>query len=197
MTTKPATVATLTSELQNFSPFTALEDGAPPAGPAAEGVGGDTADRSFRPRPLCSTPGAPAAPEGPRPGTNGGALDYGPYYAPAQQFYSGLAKEQSVDSQDSSTLSSPPSDSLAPPPAPVGPASAPDSLFQFSIGKILEDERAGTTPEVQGTDRELSGFYTEGSGTNRTQSPQLHPPEKADPEGTPTEPRQIRRSVHL
>lgn len=196
VTTKPATVATVTSELQNFSPFAALEDDAPPAGPAADGVGGDTEDRSYRPRPLCSTPGAPAAPEGPRPGTNGGPLDYGPYYVPAQQFYSGLAKEQSVDSQDSSTLSSPPSDTLAPPPAPVGATAAPDSLFQFSIGKILEDDRSAATPEVQGTDRELSGFYAEGSSTTRrTQSPQLQSPEKADPEGTPTEQRQIRRVI--
>ncbi|KAM4729009.1 fas-activated serine/threonine kinase [Anableps anableps] len=195
VTTKPAavSVAAVTSELQNFSPFTALEDGAEQPGPVAEAVGGAMEDRSFRPHPLCSMPGAPAASEGPRAGTNGGPLNYGPYYLPAAQYYAGLAKEHSVESQDSSTLSSPPSDGLAPPQAPTG-AAAPDSLFQFSIGKILEDEGATAAPE--GTDCELAGFYAEGSGTGRgAPSPQLHPADNPDPEGPPAEQRQIRRVI--
>ncbi|MEQ2241892.1 hypothetical protein ILYODFUR_030073 [Ilyodon furcidens] len=199
MATKPAAgaVDAVTSELQNFSPFTALEDGTEQPCPVAEGVGGATADRSFRPHHMCSMAGAPATSDVPRAGTNGGALDYAPYYVPAAQYYSGLAKEHSVESQDSSTLSSPPSDGLAPPQAPPG-ATAPDSLFQFSIGKILEDEGATVAPKVQGTDCELPGFYSEGSGVNRGATlPQLCPPDKADPEGPPTEQRQIHRSVHL
>ncbi|MEQ2263325.1 hypothetical protein XENORESO_006123 [Xenotaenia resolanae] len=197
MATKPAAgaVDAVTSELQNFSPFTALEDGTEQPCPVAEGVGGATADRSFRPHHMCSVAGAPAASDVPRAGTNGGPLDYAPYYVPAAQYYSGLAKEHSVESQDSSTLSSPPSDGLAPPQAPPG-ATAPDSLFQFSIGKILEDEGATVAPKVQGTDCELPGFYSEGSGVNRGATlPQLCPPDKADPEGPPTEQRQIHRVI--
>ncbi|KAM4556098.1 fas-activated serine/threonine kinase [Fundulus diaphanus] len=188
VTTKPAAgaVAAVTAELQNFSPFAALEDGTERPGPAAEG--GAVEDGPFRSHHLGSTAGGPTASEGPR-------LDYGPYYGPAAQFYSGLAKEHSVESQDSSTLSSPPSDGLVPPQAPPG-AAAPDSLFQFSIGKILEDEGAPAAPEVLGTDCELPGFYADGSGSNRgAPSPQLHSPERADPEGPPTEQRPIRRVI--
>uniref|UniRef100_A0A3Q2R163 Fas-activated serine/threonine kinase n=1 Tax=Fundulus heteroclitus TaxID=8078 RepID=A0A3Q2R163_FUNHE len=195
VTTKPAAgaVAAVTAELQNFSPFAAVEDGAERPGQAAEGSAVE--DGPFRSHHLCSTAGAPAASEGPRAGTNGGPLAYGPYYGPAAQFYSGLAKEHSVESQDSSTLSSPPSDGLVPPQAPAG-AAAPDSLFQFSIGKILEDEGAPAAPEVLGTDCELPGFYADGSGSNRgAPSPLLHPPERADPEGPPTEQRSIRRVI--
>lgn len=154
VTTKSAAgaVAAMTAELQCFSPFVALEDGGDPSSPAANGVGGATEDRAFRPRP----------PDGPQAVTDAGPLDYGPYYAPAAQFYPGLAKEPSVESQDSSTLSSPPSDSAAPPPAaPRGP----DSLFQFSIGKILEDEGAAATSEVQGV--QMAGFYSEGATATR------------------------------
>lgn len=163
---------------------TAVEDGSEPPAAAAEGGGGATEDRPFRAHRMCSIGGAPAPAEEPRAGTNGGALDYGPYFIPAAQYYSGLAKEQSVESQDSSTLSSPPSDGLAPPQAPPG-ALAPDSLFQFSIGKILEDEGPAAAPEVQQTDCEAAGFGAERGAA----------PDEAGPEGPRPEQRQIRRSV--
>ncbi|XP_038131357.1 fas-activated serine/threonine kinase [Cyprinodon tularosa] len=163
---------------------TAVEDCSEPPAAAAEGGGGATEDRPFRAHRMCSIGGAPAPAEEPRAGTNGGALDYGPYFIPAAQYYSGLAKEQSVESQDSSTLSSPPSDGLAPPQAPPG-ALAPDSLFQFSIGKILEDEGPAAAPEVQQTDCEAAGFGAERGAA----------PDEAGPEGPRPEQRQIRRVV--
>ncbi|XP_042339473.1 uncharacterized protein LOC121940856, partial [Plectropomus leopardus] len=191
MTTKPAdgAVAVVTSEFQKFSPFAALEEGAEP--PCQEAV----EPRSFLPHHVRSTPGA-AAPSGPpRPGTNGGP--YGVYFVPAAEYYSGLAKEHSLESQDSSTLSSPPSDGLAPQGAQGPAAAAPDSLFQFSIGKILEDE--GGAPGGPGTDCKLPGFYkgvtySEGSGVDRGAPPlQLHPPDGPDGDDPPPEQRAIRR----
>ncbi|KAM4551734.1 fas-activated serine/threonine kinase isoform 1-T1 [Odontesthes bonariensis] len=175
-------VAVVTSELQTFSPFAALEGGAEQPCQVAEGVGGATEAHAFLPHHICSAAGA-SAPSGPRPGTNGGPLDYGPYYAPAAEYFSSLAKEHSVESQDSSTLSSPPSDSLAPPGAPEG-APAPDSLFQFSIGKILEDEGAAGAPGGQGPGFYEAGTYPEGSGADRgpTNPPQLHSTDRPEPE---------------
>ncbi|KAE8277440.1 Fas-activated serine/threonine kinase [Larimichthys crocea] len=195
VTSKPADsgVAAVTSEFQKFSPFAALDDGAEQ--PVGEAMGG-----SFLAPHIRGTAGSVAASGPPRPGANGGPLDYGPYFVPAAEFYSGLAKEHSLESQDSSTLSSPPSDGLtqAGVPGPAGPT-APDSLFQFSIGKILEDEGGA---RVQGTDCELPGFYegvtySDGSSTDRgpPSPPHLHPPNRPDPESPPTEPRQIRRVI--
>ncbi|XP_078143569.1 fas-activated serine/threonine kinase [Centroberyx gerrardi] len=184
---KPAdgtvTVATLTSDFQKFSPFVALEEGSEQR-QAGEAGGGASLPHHAR--------GAPGGP-GPRPGANGGGpLDYGPYYVPAAEYYSGLAKEHSLESQDSSTLSSPPSDG----PAQPGAAAAPDALFQFSIGKILEDEAGAGPPGAQGTNCELPGFYegvsyTEGGGAD---GGQLHPPDRPDTDNT-TDQRQIRRII--
>lgn len=198
--TKPAegTVAVVTAEFQKFSPFAVLEECAEQACQ----VGGTMEPRPFLPHHIRSTTAATAPP---RPGTNGGPLDYTPYYVPAAEYYSALAKEHSLESQDSSTLSSPPSDALAPAGAQGPPgAAAPDSLFQFSIGKILEDE-AGTSPSVsQGTDCDLPRFYegvtfSEGSGADRgaPSPPQLLPSDRQDPDNPTTDQRQIRRSVHL
>lgn len=204
---KPAdgAVAVVTAEFQRFSPFTALEDGAEQPCQVAEAMGGAMEPRSFLPHHIRGMAGAVVSSGPPRPGTNGSPLDYGPYYVPTAEYYSSLAKEHSLESQDSSTLSSPPSDGLAPTGAqgPAGTA-APDSLFQFSIGKILEDEAGAGAPGSQGTDCELPGFYegvtySEGAGADRgpSSSPQLCPPDRPDPEKPPTDQRQIRRSVHI
>ncbi|XP_018534571.1 fas-activated serine/threonine kinase [Lates calcarifer] len=202
---KPAdgAVAVVTAEFQRFSPFTALEDGAEQPCQVAEAMGGAMEPRSFLPHHIRGMAGAVVSSGPPRPGTNGSPLDYGPYYVPTAEYYSSLAKEHSLESQDSSTLSSPPSDGLAPTGAqgPAGTA-APDSLFQFSIGKILEDEAGAGAPGSQGTDCELPGFYegvtySEGAGADRgpSSSPQLCPPDRPDPEKPPTDQRQIRRVI--
>lgn len=192
-------VAVVTSEFQKFSPFAALEEEGEPQG--GEVIGVAIEPRSFLPHHIRSTAGPTATSGAPRPGTNGGPLDYGPYYAPPAEFYSGLNKEHSLESQDSSTLSSPPSDSLTQsgPSIPPG-ATAPDSLFQFSIGKILEDESG--TMGAQGTDCQLPEFfegttYSEGPRTDRgaPSSPQLHPPDRAEAEDPSTEQRGIRRVI--
>uniref|UniRef100_UPI0037E884FD fas-activated serine/threonine kinase n=1 Tax=Semicossyphus pulcher TaxID=241346 RepID=UPI0037E884FD len=202
MASKPVdgAVAVVTSEFQKFSPFAALEEEEEPPGQGGEAVGVAMEPRSFLPHHIRSSVGAHAASG--RPGTNGNPLDYGPYYPPPE-FYSGLAKEHSLESQDSSTLSSPPSDSLAQPgaPAPAG-AAAPDSLFQFSIGKILEDEAGAGAPGSQGPDCELPGFYegatySEVPGADRgpPSPPQLQPPDRPEAEDPPTEQRAIRRVI--
>ncbi|XP_041658756.1 fas-activated serine/threonine kinase [Cheilinus undulatus] len=202
---KPAdgSVAMVTSEFQKFSPFAALVEGAEPPGQCGEPMGVAIEPRSFLPHHIRNTAGAPV-PSGPqRPGTNGGPLDYGPYYGPPAEFYTGLPKEHSLESQDSSTLSSPPSDSLTQPGAP-GPAGAPapDSLFQFSIGKILEDEGGAGTPGGKGSDCELPGFYegaayADGPGADREppSPPQLQPPDRVEGDDAPTEQRAVRRVI--
>ncbi|CAJ1073200.1 fas-activated serine/threonine kinase [Xyrichtys novacula] len=197
-------VAVVTSEFQKFSPFAALEEDPDQQGPGPEGMGGALEPRSFLPHHIRSPAGTTVASGAPRPGTNGGPLDYGPYYPPPAEFYSGLNKEHSLESQDSSTLSSPPSDGLTQSGAP-GPAgtAAPDSLFQFSIGKILEDEGGAGTPGGQGsTDCELPGFYEgaaypEGSRADRgpPSPPQLHPSDRAEAEEPPSEQRGVRRVI--
>jgi len=199
-TPKPAdgaaavSMATFTSDFQKFSPFSPLKgEGPDPAGaepgpflpPRLRGGGGGS------------------------PGPNGaaGLGEYGSFYAPGPDYYSGLAKDPSLESQDSSTLSSPPSDCLAPPPpggASGGPA-PPDSLFQFSIGQILEEEPAAAAgghgavtapPPGQEADRcELPGFYeavaySESSASEGAAAAAPLPTERADVAG---DPRPVRR----
>lgn len=183
---KPAegAVAVVTSEFQKFSPFAVLEGGAEQA--CNEAMGGPVESRSFLPHHIRSTATATAT-----PGANGGHLDYGQYYVPAAEYYSTLPKEHSLESQDSSTLSSPPSDSLAQPGSKgTAGASAPDSLFQFSIGKILEDEGGSGGQEAA---CELPGFYEAVADREPPSPPQLHPPSRPDADKPPTDQRQIRR----
>lgn len=196
-TSKPAddTVAALTSDFQKFSPFTVLQDGSVQL--CQEAVGVSLEPRSFLHHHHIRSP-VPVASV--RTGTNGGPLDYGTYYVPGSEIYPGLPKEHSLESQDSSTLSSPPSDSVTQPSA-KGPAGAPDSLFQFSIGKILEDE-GGTGS--QASDHQISGFYegvsfSEGSGADRESSSpsQPHPSSRPDAESSCADHRQIKRCVCL
>lgn len=196
-TSKPSdgSVAALASDFQKFSPFTVLEDGT--VQPCQEAVGVTMEPRSFLTHHHIRSP-APAASV--RTGTNGGPLDYGTYYVPGSEFYPGLPKEHSLESQDSSTLSSPPSDSVAQPVA-KGPAGAPDSLFQFSIGKILEDEGGSGG---QAADCQIPGFYegvsfTEVSGADREPSSpsQPRPSSRPDAESSCADHRQIKRCVQL
>lgn len=135
-------VAALTSDFQKFSPFSQpLEDGADKQQPEVDSV--------FMPQHMQRT------------GTNGTMpLDYSPYY-PSSDYYAGLAKEHSLESQDSSTLSSP-SECLPQTGSAGHGATAPqDSLFQFSIGKILEDEAGASIPVGTdlGPDGDIGPFY--------------------------------------
>ncbi|XP_023654815.2 fas-activated serine/threonine kinase [Paramormyrops kingsleyae] len=147
-----SSVASLASDFQKFSPFVQLED-------SAEKRTGDelaASEPTFLPHHMRSA--APTATAAQRGAPNGGGpLDYSPYYS-SSDYYASLAKEQSLESQDSSTLSSP-SDCLtqAVPQGTAGGAPS-DSLFQFSIGKILEDE-GSATEAARTADCELPTFY--------------------------------------
>eukprot|EP00066_Takifugu_rubripes_P026140 XP_011615406.1 PREDICTED: fas-activated serine/threonine kinase isoform X2 [Takifugu rubripes] len=198
---KPAdgAVATVTSEFQ-FTPFTVLEDGAEQPCQTAEAAGGSVESRSFLPNRLLSSPVA-AAPPGPlRPGSNGGPLDYGSYYITSGDYYTSLPKEQSLESQDSSTLSSPRSESLAQPGTKGSPgAAATDSLFQFSIGKILEDEGGAGG---HGNSRELAGFYEgvayseeTGADPDPQSPPPLHSTNRPEDGTPPVDQEQVRRVI--
>ena len=183
-------VSSVTSELQKFSPFAPLEGASEQPCQVTEGLGGAMEARPFLPHHLCGAAGAVATP---------GPARAGPYYVPTTEFYT-LNKDPSLESQDSSTLSSPPSDALAPPGAqgPPGSGTTPDPLFQFSIGKILEDEGASGAARVQGTDCELSGFYegvtyAEGSDRGGPTPPQLQTPDRLEPDSLQADQRQIHR----
>lgn len=196
-------MATLTSDFQKFSPFTPLEE------EGDQQPGGDTLGTGPESVVFLShhIRGAPAScASTPRAGPNGGGpLDYNPYYAPTPDYYSSLAKEHSLESQDSSTLSSPPSDGLAQTGTPgAGEAAAPDSLFQFSIGKILEDEGGpgAVGPGNQGNDCDLQTFYEgvvypEGrdSDVGPTSPLQLHATNRSDAERSGGDQRQVKRSA--
>lgn len=145
-----SSVAALTTDFQKFSPFVpSLEE---------EGEKRSVEEPDFLSahiRPTATTAGAQ------RVGPNGAVtLDYNPYYT-SSDYYSTLAKEHSLESQDSSTLSSP-SDCLTQAgPSVPGTGAPQDSLFQFSIGKILEDEggAAISTGANPGQDCEIATFY--------------------------------------
>lgn len=196
-TAKPAdgAVATVTSEFQ-FPPFPVAEDGAEQPCQMAGTGGGSAESRTFLPHRILSAAVA-AAPL--RPGADGGPLDYSSYYIPSAGYYPSLPKEQSLESQDSSTLSSPRSESLAPgTKGPTGPA-ATDALFQFSIGKILEDEGGAGGHE---NTCELPGFYEgvayseeAGADPEAPSPPQLHSAKRPEDGTPPADLKQIRRWV--
>lgn len=185
-------VATATPEFQ-FSPFPVVEEGAEQPCQVAEAVGGSAESRSFLPQRVLSSPVASASPGPLRPGSNGGPLDYASYYIPSADYYSSLPPEPSLESQDSSTLSSPRSESLAQPGAQGSAgAAATDVLFQFSIGKILEDE--GGAGGLQ-KPCELPGFYQGVAEPQPPPPPQLQSASRAEDGSAPPDPRQIRRWV--
>ncbi|KAL0966872.1 hypothetical protein UPYG_G00301210 [Umbra pygmaea] len=186
-------VTALTSDFQKFSPFSPIEDeGDQRPVRVDEPVAflANHMQRGVNPT-LAQRAGS----------NNGGPLDYNAYYVPVD-YYSSLAKEHSLESQDSSTLSSPPSDSLTQQTTsgvPVPSATAPDTLFQFSIGKILEDEGG-----VQDRSNcELPAFYegaveyTDGAdGDVGSDSPlQLRLGDRADAERAAGKQGQLRRVV--
>lgn len=122
-TTSPAAISlrssvlALTSDLQDFAPF------APETPSSSPGSRENNLAGRFLPT-LCPAPG-------------------GPCYQPPSDYYCSLSKESSLESQGSSTLSSP-SECLSAQPAgtpdcsPRGTSAA--TLFQFPISKILEEE---------------------------------------------------------
>ncbi|KAJ8011129.1 hypothetical protein DPEC_G00054980 [Dallia pectoralis] len=187
-----AAITTLASDFHKFSPFAPLEEGGEQRSVVADEPVTFLAHHIQRgPNPALVQ----------RAGPNGGvSLDYNTYYTPGD-YYSSLAKEHSLESQDSSTLSSPPSDSLAqhgPSVSGGSAAAAPDSLFQFSIGKILEDEGGGVQarPSSCGADCELPAFYEGTEGDAGTVSPlQLHLADQVDVERAAVDQGQIRRVV--
>lgn len=128
-----ADLHSLTNDFQKFSPFS-----------HGEGKSGGKEKRAGEVdfltciRPLTATVRSP--------------IEYSPYYPPSD-YYGSLTKEQSLESQESSTLSSP-SDCLnQPSSAPeCSPVIGSTSLFQFPIGKIL-DEEGEEVPGGQGQER--------------------------------------------
>lgn len=135
-----ADISSLTADFQTFSPFchndVAVKE-------KREGERGADVDFLSRARPAAGGTVSSAAPI--LPGTT---MEYNSYYPPAS-YYNSLTKEQSLESQESSTLSSP-SDCLNQPPSTTGcsPIIGSSSLFQFPIGKIL-DEESDTPPQNQ------------------------------------------------
>ncbi|XP_057712577.1 fas-activated serine/threonine kinase [Corythoichthys intestinalis] len=116
----------------------------------------------------------------------GAPSDFGQqYYVTGSEY---LSEERLSDSRESSTLSSPPSD--GPPPPPGDPpstagAATPNSLFQFSVGNISENEAsAGTPGELQSTPFYEAGRPSDGSA-----------PQGEAPSPPLAEEKQIRRLV--
>uniref|UniRef100_A0A673JKF6 Fas-activated serine/threonine kinase-like n=1 Tax=Sinocyclocheilus rhinocerous TaxID=307959 RepID=A0A673JKF6_9TELE len=175
----PGSVAALTTDFQKFSPFApSLEEGA---------------DKRAGEQESAFLSAHMVGPNGTVP------LDYNPYYS-TSDYYSTLAKEHSLESQDSSTLSSP-SDCLTQTgPSVPGTVAPQDSLFQFSIGKILEDEGGAATGANPGPDCEMATFYEgvsypEGGESDvvATSPLQLHNPD--NPEADRTTGEQVKRVI--
>ncbi|XP_046884394.1 fas-activated serine/threonine kinase [Hypomesus transpacificus] len=196
-------VAALSSDFQKFSPFAPLEESCDQR-PTTDVLGGGPESVAFLSHHMRTAAGGQAT-SASSVGSNGGPLDYNPYYVPTPDYYSSLAKEHSLESQDSSTLSSPPSDGLAQTVVSgTGGPSSSDSLFQFSIGKILEDEGGPRTviPGSQRPDCELPAFYDEvtypegGKGDVGPTSPlHLHPANRTDEERAAGDQRQVKRVI--
>ncbi|XP_053914386.1 fas-activated serine/threonine kinase [Cuculus canorus] len=110
-----SSVLALTSDLQDFAPF-APETPSSPVGSRENNLAG-----RFLPT-LCPAPG-------------------GPCFQPPADYYCIPSKEASLESQGSSTLSSP-SECLSAQPASTPDGSSSATLFQFPIGKILEEQEA-------------------------------------------------------
>lgn len=168
-------VSTLTTDFQKFSPFaTSLEE------EADKRAGEESTFLPAHMRPAAASGSQRVGPNGTVP------LEYNPYYS-TSDYYSNLAKEHSLESQDSSTLSSP-SDCLTQTgPSVPGTVAPQDSLFQFSIGKILEDEGSAATGANPGPDCEIATFYEGvsypegGESDGVTASPlQLHNPDNPE-----------------
>ncbi|XP_077413785.1 fas-activated serine/threonine kinase [Vanacampus margaritifer] len=83
----------------------------------------------------------------PQPAYGAGLRDAGAPSDPGPLYYPPVAEYRSLESQDSSTLSSPPSNGDATP-AAVVPANA---RFPFPAGTMLEDEVSAGSPADQGT----------------------------------------------
>ncbi|XP_074841500.1 fas-activated serine/threonine kinase isoform X2 [Carettochelys insculpta] len=155
-----SSILALTADLQDFTPF-APEILSAPEGPRESDLSGH-----FLPT-LCSAPG-------------------GPCYPPPSDYYCSLSKEHSLESQGSSTLSSP-SECLASQPAstpdcsPRGTSAA--ALFQFPISRILEEGEAAAGcpgPDCRGqpAQEELDEGKAPAAETCAALSPHLPSPKR-------------------
>lgn len=150
-----SSVLALTSDLQDFAPF-APETPSSPPGPRESSRAG-----RFLPA-LCPAPG-------------------GPCFQPPSDYYCGLSKEPSLASPGSSTLSSPSECLSAPPPSTpdCSPRTSTTSLFQFPIGKILEEEETAGCPG-----QEHSCFQ----GERAQEEPEERSPPASEDAGPPPSP---------
>ncbi|XP_060679943.1 fas-activated serine/threonine kinase isoform X3 [Hemiscyllium ocellatum] len=155
-------IPSLTSDFQKFSPFGHDEV------VAKEKRDGDlTAEVDFLTR---TQPAVSSGRSGSASVLTNSTIEYNTYYPPSN-YYTSLTKEQSLESQDSSTLSSP-SDCLNQVPNTTGcsPVIGSSSLFQFPIEKILDEQT-----ETPSQNQEHNLFRTEQTTPNFYDSP--HYPE--------------------
>ncbi|XP_043543487.1 fas-activated serine/threonine kinase isoform X1 [Chiloscyllium plagiosum] len=155
-------IPTLTADFQKFSPFGHDEV------IVKEKRDGDlTAEVDFLTR---TQPAVSSGRSGSASVLANSTIEYNTYYPPSN-YYTSLTKEQSLESQDSSTLSSP-SDCLNQVPNTTGcsPVIGSSSLFQFPIEKILDEQT-----ETPSQNQEHNLFRTEQTTPNFYDSP--HYPE--------------------